>query len=250
MLSHLFQYIGNRNNFENPWLNTTVPFTTVKADKDIQDLRKQLLLDTTEFKSDYYVTAAVAVLLSNTAIAHQFDIQKDIQPEVWKKIQTEQFVIYTPYWFLTNSKEGPASVNRQVNAWPIDVNVAVTKLSDSTARVTSGNISADVVAVFKEDNTLQIEWPTWAGLNGVLKCKTNNNVWKSESVINIKVVPSNYPTTQIINKIKNTPAFLNVLENASLLAYYSGANTSDEDKLSLLLWAMYLDTKQKTESFI
>lgn len=249
MLSHLFQYISNRNNFENPWLNTVVPFTPVKPDSEIQFLRKQLLLDTTQFNSDYYITAAVSVLLSNTTLAHELNIQEDIQPEIWKKIQTEQFTIYTPNWILTNSKEGPASVNRKVDYWPVDVNITVTKLNDRTARVKSGNVFEDVEAVFLVNKNLEIKWPSWTGLNGVLKTAADS-AWNTEMPITLKVVPSNYPTSQILDRIKNSIEFLNVLEKADLLAYYAGANTSVEDKLSLLLWAMYQDTKTKIQSRI
>jgi hypothetical protein len=245
MLSRAFQYVANRNNFYNPWLNTNLPFKEVKADADVQRIRSLLLIDKDNLNSDYFVTAAVNVLISNTAFSHQMNLDLDVQPELWKKIQTERFKIKTPNWLLANSKEGTASVNRQVNTWPFDLTVTLKRLSDTEARISSGLLTEDIKAYFVNEKELQVDWPEWLKIRGTLVTEISEQ-WSNDSQVELFVPPSNYPVKEILDKLKLSSELITVLDKRNLLAYYSGADTSNLDKLSIIIYCLYQDTADKS----
>lgn len=247
MLSRLFQYVANRNDFYNPWLTTQAPFDPVKADPKIDKLRTFLKLDKSNLNSDYFVTSVVAILISNHTIAHTLDINLDVQPELWKKIQTEKFRMFSLDWFLTNSKAGPATVNRLVNEWPVELEGSISKLNDDAARVIINGKSSDVSARFINSKTLHVEWPSWLGLTGTLTTE-NASAWDTGAKINFIIPPSNYPLSDVVKRLRYEPAFLDVLESRGYLAYYAGADASDAEKLAIVIYCLYLDTLDKVKA--
>jgi len=245
MLSRIFQYVANRNDFTNPWLNTQQPFDPVKADPAIDKIRATLNLDKSNLGTDYFVTSVVAILIANHALSHTLDLDLDIQPEIWKKIQTERFKVKTPNWLFSNSKSGTALVTRNVNYWPVELTGSLTKLNDLTARITLGNLQEDVKAVFFNSSILEVEWPSWLNLRGVFTTELPTAWSGADNKIEFFLPPTNYPVEAVLNVLKNDTAFLDVLEKRGYLAYFSGADINDSEKLSIIIYCLYLDTAEK-----
>lgn len=250
MLSRIFQYIANRNTFYNPWLNTQTPFSPVIADPSVDKLRSILNLDKTNLESDYFVTSLANILVSNHTISHTLDLELDIQPEIWKKIQTEKIRSLSSGWFISNSQDGPANNNRKVGTWPVELEVSVIKLNDTTARVKSGGLYADVRVVFTNNNRLEIEWPDWVGINGVLITEDPTGWDAAGKLVTLFVPPKNYPIKAVVERLKYDTAFLDVLEKRGFLSYYAGADVSDSEKLSIVVYCLYLDTGDKLKERI
>lgn len=245
MLSRIFQYVANRNNFCNPWLNTQTSFTPVKADPKVDKLRSILNLDKTNVNSDYFVTSLVALFTANHTVSHSLDLELDIQPEIWKKIQTEKFKVISSNWVLTNSKTGNASNSRFVSHWPVELVGSVIKLNDTAARVKIGGMYSDVKAVLVNNRELHVEWPDWLNINGVFVTDDNNAWANTGAEIEFFAPPKNYPIVAVVDRLKYEAAFLEVLEERGFLSYFSGADISPAEQLSIVIYCLYLDTAAK-----
>lgn len=245
MLSRIFQYVANRNDFTNPWLNTQQSFDPVKADPAIAKIRTILNLDKSNLDTDYFVTSVVSILIANHSLSHVLDLELDIQPEIWKKIQTERFKVKTPGWLFSNSKSGSVYVARTVNQWPLELTGSITKLDDLTARVALGISQEDVRAVFFNSSILEIEWPSWLNLQGVFTTSSPTAWSGSDKKIEFFIPPVNYPIEAVLNVLKSDTAFLDVLEKRGYLAYFSGADINDSEKLAIIIYCLYLDTAEK-----
>lgn len=248
MLSRIFQYVANRNDFTNPWLSTQTAFEPVKANPNVNKIRSFLNLDKNNLNSDYFVTSVVSVLIANHTIAHTLSLELDVQPEIWKKIQTERFKCESSGWTLSNSKSGPASTKYLVNTWPVSLQGTLTKINEATARLQMGSKFEDISAVFINSKTLQVEWPDWFKLNGVLITEDTEAWAGSNTQISFFAPPSNYPIKSVVSKLTHESAFLEMLEQRGYLAYYSGADANDSEKLAIGIYCLYLDTLEKIQN--
>lgn len=232
---NLFRFAANRSDFLNPWLQSSVDFRPVEASPAAAAVRKFMRMDGAE---DYFTIGPVLTLLGTPALLHEIPIA-EINSTTVANVAVPQFSAPEGY-LLVAGAEGAPRVNRDVSIWPFSSAIRLRYLDQRTARLNSGGLQEDVTARMS-NGTLHVAWPYWTGIKGALSFG-NAETWRAEADITLQVTPRNYPSAALCAALRNTSAWIRLLESVGFLSFYASATADPNERVGLITLALIRDT--------